>query len=288
MERKTVERLRPEINRVRALADRLNAEQREMRARFDVLRSDLRNVERRNSTSRIDDAERRRCDASTREPSAGTRLQPTSDLPKSPRSESARNCHSQTRNYNDQTQLKCSIATIRRHTEYVLYEVQVHERSQALSQTSCGLMARIFYRLKRGAPAFSGQGEMGKNGRLWRRGRRSQGRGRLRLRRGHQPAGHPARGRLDRGRPGISADHAARSPPRDGRDRAGSPEQVWKINSDLHIQHLFDKIFSRRGIAFSELPYYSPQALRQAFDGLVADPGQFEWRGLEVFWGRKP
>jgi SAM-dependent methyltransferase len=67
----------------------------------------------------------------------------------------------------------------------------------------------------------------------------------------------------------------------------GSPEQVWKINSDLHIQHLFDKIFSRRDVAFSELPYYSPQALRQAFDGLVSDPGQFEWRGLEVFWGRK-
>src|SRR5499426_4203816 len=47
----------------------------------------------------------------------------------------------------------------------------------------------------------------------------------------------------------------------------GSPEQVWKIASDLHIQHLFDKIFSRRGIAFSELPYYSLQALKDAFDG---------------------
>jgi SAM-dependent methyltransferase len=68
----------------------------------------------------------------------------------------------------------------------------------------------------------------------------------------------------------------------------GSPEQVWKINSDLHIQHLFDKIFSRRGLGFTDLAYYSPQALRQAFDGLVADPGEFEWRGLEVFWGRKP
>jgi SAM-dependent methyltransferase len=68
----------------------------------------------------------------------------------------------------------------------------------------------------------------------------------------------------------------------------GSPEQVMKIKSDLHIQHLFDKIFSRRGIAFSELPYYSPEDLMRAFDGLLADLGQFEWRGLEVFWGRKP
>ena len=68
----------------------------------------------------------------------------------------------------------------------------------------------------------------------------------------------------------------------------GSPEQIWKINSDLHIQHLFDKIFSRRSVGFADLPYYSLKALRQAFDGLVTDPGEFEWRGLEVFWGRKP
>jgi SAM-dependent methyltransferase len=67
----------------------------------------------------------------------------------------------------------------------------------------------------------------------------------------------------------------------------GSPEQMWKISSDLHIRHLFDKIFSRRGVAFGDLPYYGPQALRQAFDGLVTEPGEFEWRGLEVFWGRK-
>jgi SAM-dependent methyltransferase len=68
----------------------------------------------------------------------------------------------------------------------------------------------------------------------------------------------------------------------------GSPEQVMKIASDLHIQHLFDKIFSRRGFAFSDLAYYSPQELAQAFDGLLVETGQFEWRGLEVFWGRKP
>jgi hypothetical protein len=29
-------------------------------------------------------------------------------------------------------------------------------------------------------------------------------------------------------------------------------------------------------------------SLRQAFDGLLVDMGQFEWRGLEIFWGRKP
>lgn len=68
----------------------------------------------------------------------------------------------------------------------------------------------------------------------------------------------------------------------------GSPEQVWKINSDLHLQHLIDKIFSRRGLGFADLAYYSREDLRKAFDGLVTEPGDFEWRGLEMFWGRKP
>jgi SAM-dependent methyltransferase len=63
----------------------------------------------------------------------------------------------------------------------------------------------------------------------------------------------------------------------------GSPEQVWKISSDLHIQHLFDKIFSRRGVAFSDLPYYSPQALRTAFDGLVNDPNRHD-ASCEALW----
>lgn len=68
----------------------------------------------------------------------------------------------------------------------------------------------------------------------------------------------------------------------------GSPEQLSKINSDLHIRQLFDKVLSRRGFGLDELSYYSPKDLARAFEGLVIDPGEFEWRGLEVFWGRKP
>jgi hypothetical protein len=68
----------------------------------------------------------------------------------------------------------------------------------------------------------------------------------------------------------------------------GSPEQLWKIGLDLHIQHLIDKIFSRRGIALTDIPYYSRDDLKRAFAGLLDEVGDFEWRGLEVFWGRKP
>ena len=68
----------------------------------------------------------------------------------------------------------------------------------------------------------------------------------------------------------------------------GAPEQVMKIQSDLHIQHLIDKIFAARGFEFTDQPYFSPEVLRAAFEGQLNDIDNFEWRGLEVFWGRKP
>lgn len=68
----------------------------------------------------------------------------------------------------------------------------------------------------------------------------------------------------------------------------GSPEQIMKINSDLHIQHVIDKIFMARGFDFADQPYFSPEVLTRAFEGQLTDINQFEWRGLEVFWGRKP
>lgn len=67
----------------------------------------------------------------------------------------------------------------------------------------------------------------------------------------------------------------------------GAPEQLAKIASDLHLQHLIDKIFSARGMEFADHAYYSRADLTKAFDGLMRDIDHFEWRGLEVFWGRK-
>jgi SAM-dependent methyltransferase len=68
----------------------------------------------------------------------------------------------------------------------------------------------------------------------------------------------------------------------------GAPQQDWKIRQDLHIEHLIDKIMSRICGSILEFPYYSMPELHEAFAGLLEDADDFEWRGLEVFWGRKP
>ncbi|MGC2588276.1 MAG: class I SAM-dependent methyltransferase [Pseudolabrys sp.] len=69
---------------------------------------------------------------------------------------------------------------------------------------------------------------------------------------------------------------------------AYSPETRMKIGLDMHIEYIFDKLLSRVGRKLEEFPYYSPQDLAGAFKGLVIDPDHFVWKGIEIFWGRKP
>ena len=69
---------------------------------------------------------------------------------------------------------------------------------------------------------------------------------------------------------------------------AYSPETQMKIGLDMHIEYVFDKLLSRVGWKLEDFPYYSPQDLASAFRGLVVHPGHFTWKGIEIFWGRKP
>lgn len=69
---------------------------------------------------------------------------------------------------------------------------------------------------------------------------------------------------------------------------AYSPETQMKIGLDMHIEYVFDKLLSRVGWKLEEFPYYSPQDLASAFYGLVIDAEHFVWKGIEIFWGRKP
>jgi ubiquinone/menaquinone biosynthesis C-methylase UbiE len=69
---------------------------------------------------------------------------------------------------------------------------------------------------------------------------------------------------------------------------AYSPETRMKIELDMHIEYVFDKLLSRVGWKLEEFPYYGPKDLEAAFAGLVTETGSFVWKGIEIFWGRKP
>ena len=58
-----------------------------------------------------------------------------------------------------------------------------------------------------------------------------------------------------------------------------------RVNSDVHFRQWFDKMFG--AIGPENVPYYSGEQVREAFGDLVSSPQLLEWRGIEMFWGRK-
>jgi ubiquinone/menaquinone biosynthesis C-methylase UbiE len=69
---------------------------------------------------------------------------------------------------------------------------------------------------------------------------------------------------------------------------AFGPPFADRIATDVHIQYIFDKLYEGHRRPFQEMPYTGPAELMEAFDGLVDEPEAFDWRGVELFWGRKP
>jgi hypothetical protein len=65
-----------------------------------------------------------------------------------------------------------------------------------------------------------------------------------------------------------------------------SPELRTKTGLDIHIEYVFEKLFSRIGWELGQFPYYSPEQLQNAFAGLVVDSGVFAWEGIELFGGK--
>lgn len=69
---------------------------------------------------------------------------------------------------------------------------------------------------------------------------------------------------------------------------AFGPRFNLRVEADSHVEFLMTKIFERMGWHYREFPYHGLEELTEAFGGMVVDPGTFEWKGIELFWGRKP
>jgi SAM-dependent methyltransferase len=58
-----------------------------------------------------------------------------------------------------------------------------------------------------------------------------------------------------------------------------------RVNADMHIRQWYDKIFPT---GRSEISNYSAEELLAMIGPSVVDGRCMEWRGIELFWGRKP
>jgi hypothetical protein len=66
------------------------------------------------------------------------------------------------------------------------------------------------------------------------------------------------------------------------------PAFVSHINSDVHIQSWYDKMAAALSYSSDEISWYTAEQLAQIFGDMVQDAHAMEWRGIELFWGRKP
>jgi ubiquinone/menaquinone biosynthesis C-methylase UbiE len=70
---------------------------------------------------------------------------------------------------------------------------------------------------------------------------------------------------------------------------AFGPPFIRRVETDVHIEYLMEKLFSRMGLGtMEEFPYHGPTELLAALDGIFEDLEPFSWRGIELLWGRKP
>ncbi len=66
-----------------------------------------------------------------------------------------------------------------------------------------------------------------------------------------------------------------------------NPRMLMLSQMDLHIEYWIEKMMAGVGFTADSFPYYSAQELHQAFEGMVSDAQDFNWKGVELFWGTK-
>lgn len=61
-----------------------------------------------------------------------------------------------------------------------------------------------------------------------------------------------------------------------------------RVQADVHIEYWVRKLMEGMGDPFDGLPYWNLTDVADAFAGLLDDLETFEWRGVDLLWGRKP
>ena len=61
-----------------------------------------------------------------------------------------------------------------------------------------------------------------------------------------------------------------------------------RLETDLHLQYWVDKLTHFFPFDIRKTPYSSAEELHAALDDLLEQPEHLEWKGIELFWGRKP
>jgi SAM-dependent methyltransferase len=69
----------------------------------------------------------------------------------------------------------------------------------------------------------------------------------------------------------------------------GGPRFDQRVGADLHVRQWYEKIMGRmRDSLDGVVSFYSGEDLLRAMGDFLESPQTLEWKGIEMFWGRKP
>ncbi|MGH2937002.1 MAG: hypothetical protein ACRDPE_02655 [Solirubrobacterales bacterium] len=60
------------------------------------------------------------------------------------------------------------------------------------------------------------------------------------------------------------------------------------MSSSRRRQSWYEKLVGAAGVALSELAAYTAEDIKDAFGDRVEGAKAMDWKGIHIFWGRKP
>lgn len=61
-----------------------------------------------------------------------------------------------------------------------------------------------------------------------------------------------------------------------------------RVRTDVHLEYWVSKLLEGIGEVVDELPYWELSSVADSLNGQLEAIEMFEWRGVELLWGRKP